>query len=192
MDRAPPVGLLHQHPSGWDMEQGRKGEGDVALIGLGFGWIEQQWRFAGGKQAIEVQGQLPVRVTAVRMQKSQRDSTLIDGDAEGQRLFGAEKVAKLLDYMGQRLRLVFSEDFQKRNQFLYLFVGVGHAAPLVQLSSPSQAPDRWKRMDGRLSSSRKRVESVGREAKGVHRTGPEQLRRLGRESASGLKRVVDD
>jgi hypothetical protein len=28
---------------------------------------------------------------------------------------------------------------------LYLFVGVGHAAPLVQLSSPSQPPDPSKR-----------------------------------------------
>src|SRR6266851_3428745 len=167
MDRSPPVGLLHQHPSGWDMEQGRKGEGDVALIGLGFGWIEQQWRFAGGKQAIEVQGQLPVRITAVRMRKSQRNSTLINGDAERKRLFGAEKVAKLLDYMGQRLRLIFSEDFQKRNQFLYLFVGVDHAGPLVQLSSPSQPPDPWKRTDGGLSSSRKGAESGGREAKNL-------------------------
>src|ERR1700687_5350271 len=155
MDRSPAVCLLHQHPSGRDVEQGRKGEGDIPLIGLGLGWIEQQWRSARGKQPIEVQGQLPVRVTAVRMQKSQRDSTLIDGDAERQRLFGAEKVAKLLDYMGQRLRLVLSDDFQKRNQFLYLFVGVGHAAALVQLSSPSHPPDPWKRTASRLSSSRK-------------------------------------
>src|SRR6202158_6319100 len=145
MHRSSGVCLLHQYPSGRDVEQGRKGEGDSPLIGLGLGRIEQQWRFARGKQAIEVQGQLPVRVTAVRMQKSQRNPTLIDGDAERQRLFGAEKVAKLLDYMGQRLRLVLSDDFQKRNQFLYLFVGVCHPAPLVQVSTTSQPPDRWRR-----------------------------------------------
>jgi hypothetical protein len=44
------------------------------------------------------------------MGKSERDSTVINGDAERQRLSCVEKVAKLLDYTGQRLRLVFSED----------------------------------------------------------------------------------